>query len=102
MILRLDVDAGRTPCTIGRLAWLLSRAGFTPVWLSQVRSPGGKGWHVELKIAPAPRSLAEVVALQAILGSDQAREACNLQRVRTVEAGKLSPYWAERWNVLYE
>jgi hypothetical protein len=102
MILRLDVDAGRMPCTIGRLAWLLSRAGFVPVWLSQVRSPSGKGWHVEVKVTPAPRSRVEVVALQAILGSDQAREACNLHRAHMVETGQVPKFWQGRWNVLYE
>lgn len=101
MILRLDVDAGRTPYTLGRLTWLLARAGFAPVWLSQTHSPGGRGWHMEVKVSPPPRSRLEVVALQAILGSDQAREACNLHRAYMVESGKVTGYWAERWNVLY-
>lgn len=102
MILRLDIDAGRSPVTIGRLGWLLGRAGFVPVWLSQTRSPSGTGWHVELQVSPEPRTRAEVVALQAILGSDRAREACNLHRAYMVESGKVTGYFAERWNVLYE
>lgn len=100
-LLRVDVDDAKRPMHIARLCWLLRRAGFKPVWLSQRRSPGGKGWHLEVKVCPTPRSLAEVVALQCILGSDPAREACNVNRARMVEAGKVPGWWADRWNVLY-
>lgn len=96
-MLRLDVDRKR-PIAIGRLGWLLRRAGYRPVTLMQTRSPSGRGWHVMCDIDPVPSEL-ETVTLQAILGSDVAREACNLQRVRMLP--KVSPYWQQRFNVLY-
>lgn len=101
MILRLDIDQGRRPLTIGRLCWLLRRAGYRVVWLSQVRSPSLKGWHCEALLSPEPQTAIEVTALQAICGSDAAREACNLTRARHVDRGTVSPYWVERFNVLY-
>lgn len=85
---------------LGRVAWLLQRAGFVPIVLGQTRSPSGRGWHVELDVAPTPTPL-EVVALQAILGSDRGREACNLHRARMIVGGRVRGWWAERWNVLY-
>lgn len=99
MILRLDVDRGRRLTSVVRLMWLLRRAGYHPVYLMQTRSPGGKGWHLEIQTRPPIRNRFELVALQAILGSDVAREACNLTRARMVP--HLSAYWRDRWNVLY-
>lgn len=101
MILRLDVDAPRRPLSVGRMAWLLRRAGYRLRWLSQRHSPGGKGWHLEVAVSPEPRLAVEVTALQTILGSDVAREACNLQRARLVDQGQVSRFWRQRWNVLY-
>lgn len=101
MIIRVDVDGGE-PIPLARLSWLYRRAGFRIVWLSQTRSPGGKGWHLEVQVSPAPRSPTEVVALQCIAGSDIAREACNLNRARMVERRKVSAWWRNRWNVLYQ
>lgn len=87
---------------VASMCWLLHRAGFALVTLKQSRSPSGRGWHVELEVTPEPTPL-EVVALQAILGSDRGREACNLHRARMVVSGRVrSKYWRERWNVLYE
>ena len=100
--LRCDYDAGDVPPSIGQLAWLLSRANVKPVALQQRRSPGGKGWHVLVWVEPPPATCMEVAALQAVLGSDPRREACNINRARMVDAGKVSPFWRERWNVLYE
>lgn len=102
MILRLDVDAGRRPLAVGTLAWLVRRAGYRVQWLTQTRSPSGRGWHVEVQLIPSPRDPREVTALQAILGSDRAREACNLQRARTVVAKRVPAWWRRRWNVLYQ
>ena len=79
---------------------LLSRAGYVPVWMSECRSPGGNGWHIVLELDPEPRTAEEVVALQAILGSDVNREACNLHRARVLWR---VPKWARSWwNVLYK
>lgn len=98
--LRCDYD-GRRPPRLTRACWLLARAGYRVRWWSERRSPGGKGWHVEIETVPAVRSAVEVVALQAVLGSDPAREACNVTRARQVERGEVDRYWSRRWNVLY-
>jgi hypothetical protein len=100
----LDYDARDTVPSIGALTWLLGAAGVQPVALQQRRSPGGKGWHVLVWCEPAPRTCMEVAALQAVLGSDQRREACNIQRARIVDARPrlVSTFWSERWNVLYD
>jgi hypothetical protein len=101
MTLRIDIDRGRRPLTIGRLCWLLRRSGYRVGWYSQTRSPSGHGWHLEIQTVPDVASAVEVTALQVICGSDSAREACNLTRARRVDAGTLDPYWRRRWNVLY-
>lgn len=99
-LILLDVDKGMPVPTLGHLCLLLRRAGYRPVWVMQKRSRSGKGWHLVLRVSPLPRSPLEVVALQAILGSDVKREACNLQRARMLPK---MPRWAHRmWNVLYE
>jgi len=101
MRLRLDVDAPRRPLTLGTLAMLCRRAGYRPVWLLQQRSPGGTGWHLECCLSPEPKSAMEVAALQAVLGSDRAREACNVGRARLVDGKRIPRWWRERFNVLY-
>lgn len=101
MILRLDVDKGKQPLALATIDRRLRRAGFRPLWLSQARSPGRGGWHLEIGVTPNPKSAVLVTALQAILGSDPAREACNLQRARWVDEKKVPRYWRDRWNVLY-
>lgn len=103
MILRVDVDAPR-PVPLVELIDRLRRASRRLVWLSQVRSPGGKGWHLEACVTPRPRSAMEVVALQLLLGSDPHREAYNVNRARHVDAGHVPPFWRSpaAWNVLYQ
>lgn len=98
-VVKLDVDAGRQRPTIGWLAYALRRAGYRIEWLAERRSPGGKGWHLWLKLKPRPRTPQEVVALQAILGSDIMREACNLRRANLYE--RVPAFMRDRWNVLY-
>lgn len=43
----------------------------------------------------------ETVALQLLFGSDPLREAYCFNRARHVDAGRVSDYWANNWNVLY-
>lgn len=83
------------------MCWLLRRAGYRVAWMMQTRSPGWKGWHLEIQVKPNPTNPLEVVALQVVCGSDVSREACNINRARMVLAGRVSPWWRERWNVLY-
>ena len=97
---RCDYDRRRPPA-LERVIWLLARAGYRLRWWSECRSPSGTGWHVECAVTPTPRSCLEVVALQLVLGSDVAREACNLTRARQVDTKRVRGWWARRWNVLY-
>lgn len=101
LTVKIDVDRGRRPVRIGRLCWLLRRAGYRVQWTSYRRSPSGTGWHQEIQTIPDITSAVEVTAVQAICGSDVAREACNLTRARHVDRGTVSPFWKERWNTLY-
>ena len=103
-LLKIDVDPGHEVYTLGHMRRLLDRAGYQIVERWKRRSGSGKGWHVYVMLDRAVSSPMEMVALQAVLGSDRYREACNVQRVRTIE--HLSPdmraYWEPRWNVFYE
>lgn len=101
ILLKVDID-NADPMPRGRMKWLLARAGFRLIALTARRSPSGQGWHLNVNVAPVVRRtvpLAEVVALQCILGSDPAREACNLTRART--AARRGGKYLKRWNVFY-
>lgn len=100
-VLKLDVDEYIRPLSMGALCRRLRRAGYSPQWMMQRRSTSGRGWHIILAVHPQPLIAEEVTALQAVLGSDLQREACNLRRARLLRNPKVSPYWRERWNVLY-
>lgn len=99
-MVKLDIDEGRIRPSIGTILMLLNRSGYIPRWLMEKRSRSGKGWHIVMALDPEPKTAEEVVALQAVLGSDPYREACNLQRARTLK--RFSKFWRERWNVLYD
>lgn len=101
MIVRLDIDRARQPPTLSRWVALLDRAGKRLRWVSYTRSPSGKGWHVEMLVSPRPKTRMEVVALQAVLGSDPAREAYNIVRAGLADTKQVPAYWRQRWNVLY-
>lgn len=102
--LKIDVDPGQPLYDVEHMRRLLDRAGYRMLSRVKERSGSGKGWHVRVFIDPVPSSFMEVVALQAVLGSDRYREACNVQRVRTL--AELTPehkeYWSKRWNVFYD
>ena len=95
-LLYLDFD-GRIPANlIDRIVWA------TKLWqwsVEAVRFDRTKnGWHVVVGIHEDVEP-AMIVAAQAILGSDYKREAFNLMRVQSLDS--VSPFWRERWNVLY-
>ena len=97
-ILKLDIDRQRPP-SMRIIEHRLNRAGYELLATARRRSPGGKGWHLWLEVSPSPRSPVEVVALQAILGSDPLREAVTLARALVWDR---TPVFArEWWNVLY-
>lgn len=98
-LLKLDIDSGERMPNNRTIDHRLARAGFRRKRISRKRSPGGLGWHVTLEVDPSPASPLIVVALQAILGSDPQREACNL--VRAIQYDNVTPFWRDRWNVLY-
>lgn len=83
---------------------LLLRADKRLVRRWRYRSGSGKGWHVYVLIDPPCRNPMELVALQAILGSDCYREACNAMRARTLMGMSAQDqlYWGSRFNVLYD
>lgn len=93
--LRIDWD-GRAR-TLPWITRRLQRAGYALLVYGLSRSPSGRGWHGWMRVKPSPRSKAEVIALQLLLGSDPKREARNLYRAR--QGG---PAFAKDWwNVLY-
>lgn len=93
--LLLDLDAKRIPPTFyPRLAHCLRLWDWPFQGMRYDRTR--RGWHVTVRIGRTiPPAL--VVAAQAILGSDPAREAFNAMRVQSAPKG----FWGERWNVLY-
>lgn len=96
--LKLDFDTIRRPSLLN-IFRLLRRAGYEEVeWIID-QSPSGNGWHVIVHVSPRPRSPFEVVALQAICGSDVNREAMQMHRARTF--AKSPPFMRDAWNVLY-
>lgn len=99
-MVKVDVDPGDKPYGLRHVRTLLARAGYALVSRSKVRSGSGKGWHVYLTIEPPASSPMELIALQAVLGSDRYREACNIARARVLP--KVDPFWRERFNVLYD
>lgn len=100
MILKLDLDPGQPVYTLGHLIMLLERAGYRVLWLRQEWSRSRKGQHIMLQLTPNPTDAMEVVALQAVLGSDRYREAANVLRARMLP--RVSPFWRRRFNVLYD
>lgn len=100
-LIKLDIDRGRRMPSDRKIDRRLARAGYQRVWITRKRSPSGKGWHVVLAVSPQPTDPREVVALQAVLGSDPAREACNLFRAKQILANP-DPVLVDAWNVLYQ
>lgn len=96
--LKVDVD-NRRPLPMKELVARFTRANVRMLWLSQTRSPSGRGWHIRIGLVRRPRSNYETVALQLLAGSDPRRESYNINRVRTLR--HVSPFWRTRWNVLY-
>lgn len=83
--------------------WRLGRiVGATPQWVRYDATR--RGFHV---VTRWNRNLdpAVIVAMQALLGSDQARESFNLARLmfagQTSGDGKNRRKEAARWNILY-
>lgn len=95
-VVKLDWDRPAFP-DLGRIVRLCQRSGYRVCGIGSRPSPGGKGWHLWIVTTPKPKSLQEVVALQAILGSDPWREAVTLYRVNRATTRDLR----RMANVLY-
>ncbi len=91
-LLMLDVDSLK-PRSLTWLQWVFRRLNIGVHWIRYDRT--AKGWHVIIRCRERFKAL-EIVALQAILGSDWRRETFNLARVRS---GKLR---GGQWNILFE
>lgn len=92
-----DFDTGASPPRYEqRLNHLAHHTGLRPIWQELDRTR--HGWHLIVKwnrrLQPA-----EIIAIQAILGSDYKREIHNL--MRAMSGGVRSILGAERWNLLY-
>lgn len=97
-VIKLDYDHKRLPRDysdrIGACNRLLS-LGLVRDAIEETR----RGWHISLYVRRRLSPL-EIVALQAILGSDWKRELFNLARARGLAAAP--SFWRkDRWNVFY-
>ena len=96
-LLKIDwdgIDRRRLPARLRRLRWFLALTeellgiGWYPAQVQ--RSP--HGIHIEVELRRGRLSPPELVALQAVLGSDPVRELLNLHRIRKG--------W-RAWNVMF-
>lgn len=95
-MLKLDVDSPRCPKLVGRVGFLARLWRLTVRAISWQRTR--RGWHCEIVVSQAVAPVVQV-AMQAILGSDPAREAFNLVRARKL--ARVPALWRRRFNVLY-
>ena len=92
--IKLDYDVPEAP----PIGWWMFRALNLTVQLARWDRTAN-GWHVLIWVKEELEP-TEIVALQAILGSDPRREAFNLMRVRSLE--DVPEWWRGKWNVLFE
>lgn len=101
LIARLDYDTREALREgIERMRFLMSLPHDPGVWFTMRRHRTARGWHVEV-YGTLKLDAGQMVALQAVLGSDFRREAFNLYRVtRLPDAPK---FWRRlgNWNVLH-
>ena len=96
--LLLDFDLARP---VPRLIPLLARLriiGLRARWCSYRRTK--HGWHLAIGIN-ASLTPSELVAAQAVLGSDLRRETMNLRRAISLRVHKHSRFWRKRWNIFF-
>jgi hypothetical protein len=92
---RLRIHPNAVPCP--PLASLVHTTGLSVQWVRWDRTR--HGWHAVVKIRQKLK-LAEVIACQAILGSDRDRERLNITRCLSLRLHP-SAYWEKRANILY-
>jgi hypothetical protein len=96
-VLRVDLDRAQLPGRmyrriVGTLRWLRVR----PTLVVIERT--ARGWHIKVRLARR-LSPVTVVALQAILGSDPAREVFNLRRARNLH--RVPAELRDRYSVFF-
>lgn len=95
--LMLDFDRRRTP-KMGGLFVLLRMCGLRVKHICDTRSR--RGWHRVITLTETLGKF-EIIAIQALAGSDRRREGLNLMRaLRSRECG-MSRFQESRWNILY-
>lgn len=93
----LDFDFRRTPRFLS-IFTLLRMCGLHVQYMRDDRTR--KGWHRIIQIRER-LSPSELVALQALCGSDRRREGLNLMRVLRSRERGMSDFEGARWNILY-
>lgn len=96
-LLKLDwdrVDLRRLNKRLRRLRWFLavSEELLDITWYPPEVQRSPHGIHIEVELRRGSLAAAEIVALQAALGSDPVRELLNLHRIRKG--------W-KAWNVMF-
>ena len=101
-VLKLDYDAPVPVADLRARLALLGDLFGVAVWrIVRTRSSSG-GVHITASSEAATLSPVEIVAAQAVCGSDWKREALNLARTRVLSSARLPAMWRARWNVLYD
>ena len=90
-LLLCDYDTARPP-SLARVWRLLGRINVRAHWIAYDRT--ARGWHLRIQLRRALTS-GEIVAAQALLGSDPKRERYNLFRV-------ICGARPRDWNLLFE
>lgn len=98
----MDIDSYKIPerNTIPNVYAILRIVGSYPEALCYKRT--ARGWHLIIVFPRQCMEMAELVTLQAVLGSDPMREALNLMRTIQMRKYKLPAYWQSRSNILYD
>lgn len=98
-VLKLDYDTPVFPAAAvaQRLRVVAGLLGLRLVRVQRSRTR--RGWHVVAMVDGPRLTPVTVVAMQAVCGSDWRRESFNL--LRALQLPRVSPFWRERWNVLY-
>lgn len=95
--LLLDFDCGKDiPCP--PLNSLAHTCGFRVRWQEWNRTR--RGWHLIVRLREKLTD-GEIIAAQAILGSDLARERLNLSRAISIRL-RPSKFWRRRINLLFQ
>lgn len=93
----LDFDK-RNPINLLRLRHAMCLCKLRVGWVRYDRT--NRGWHVIVRLRQSVHPL-EIVALQAVLGSDPEREKFNLARVMENQRRGASAWKASRTNILF-